>query len=75
MSKHKKRTATTVVKSEKESNEKLISRFNKTVQASRVVQMAKERLFHKGKPSRIKVREAAVKREEYRKIREKQRYL
>lgn len=62
-------------KSSKESNEKLLSRFQKKVQGSRVLIMAKERMYYKKPMKKGGIRKRAIMREHYRAIREKQKYL
>lgn len=59
----------------KESNEKLISRFQKKVQGSRIVLMAKERMYYKKPLKKSEIRRRAVMREYYRAQREKKKYL
>lgn len=72
---HKKRTAIHVTKMPKESNEKLASRFQKKVQGSRVILMAKDLVYHKGNLTKEEIRARAIMRDKYREVREKQRYL
>ena len=62
-------------KNQKESNEKLISRFQKKVQGSRVIVMAKERMHFKKPIKKRHIRTRAIMREHYRSLREKQKYL
>lgn len=62
-------------KNPKESNEKLISRFQKKVQGSRIILMSKERIYFKKPLKKRLVRARAIKREFYRAQREKQKYL
>jgi ribosomal protein S21 len=63
-----------VVKNDKESVDRVISRFNKKVQASRILLKKRtSRYFSKDDTKRI-TRRKAVKREEYRAIREKNRF-
>lgn len=64
-----------LVKNAKESNEKLISRFQKKVQGSRIITLTKERMHFKKPLKKGKIRARAIKREEYRSVREKQKYL
>ncbi|MBI5412782.1 hypothetical protein HZA42_00355 [Candidatus Peregrinibacteria bacterium] len=62
-------------KSPKESNEKLISRFQKKVQGSRILLLVKEKMyFRKPKKSGF-IRKKAIMRDHYRALREKQKYL
>ena len=63
-----------VVKRDKESNERLITRFNKKVQASRKILKVREQRYHKGKPTKRYVRAGAVMRENYRAKRERNRF-
>ncbi len=62
------------IKKQNESNERLISRFKKVVQRSRIIMDAKKGRYHKQKPSKKYVRESAVKREFYRKKRTKEQF-
>lgn len=63
-----------VVKNDKESVDRVISRFNKKVQASRILLKKRtNRYFSKPDTKRI-TRRKAVKREEYRELREKNRF-
>ena len=55
-----------VTKREKESNERVISRFTKTVQASRKIPAVRGKRYHSKADTKVKVRAGAVKREEYR---------
>ncbi|HLG25940.1 MAG TPA: 30S ribosomal protein S21 [Candidatus Gracilibacteria bacterium] len=66
--------ALTIVKNPKESVDRLISRFNKKVQASRVLLEVRTRRYFKKKPKKLKVRMAAIMRERYRSQREKMQY-
>lgn len=61
------------IKKQNESNERLLSRFKKLVQRSRVMEQKRNRYF-KTKPTKKFVREAAVKREYYRTKRERAKY-
>lgn len=74
MSAHKNRKAIHITKNPKESNEKMIARFQKKVQGSRVVIMAKERKYYKKPFKKKEIRARAIMREHYRSLREKQRY-
>lgn len=65
----------TLKKNPKESNEKLISRFQKKVQKSRIVLQAKERMYFKKPVKKGAIRKRAIMREHYRSVREKQKYL
>ena len=62
------------IKKSNESNERLISRFKKTVQRSRVLLNAKQHRFHEQKPRKLFTRQAAVKREHYRAKRAKEQF-
>ena len=62
-------------KNAKESNEKLISRFQKKVQGSRIILLAKERKYFKKPAKKRNIRKKAIMREHYRAVREKQKYL
>lgn len=62
-------------KNSKESNEKLISRFQKKVQGSRIILLAKDRMYYKKPIKKKKIRARAIMREHYRALREKQKYL
>lgn len=55
-----------VVKTEGESTERCITRFNKKVQAARVLNLLKERRYNKKARTRRQVRTAALMREMYR---------
>lgn len=74
MSFHRRR-AIHVIKNPKESNEKLIARFQKKVQGSRIVIEAKEHLTYKKPLKKKEIRAHAIMREHYRSLREKQKYL
>lgn len=62
-------------KSPKESNEKFVSRFQKKVQGSRILTVAKERMHFKKPVKKGRIRAKAMMREHYRTLREKQKYL
>lgn len=72
---HKVRRGIQVMRNSKESNEKLVQRFQKKVQGSRVIVMAKERMYHKKPLKKKHIRARAIMREHYRSIREKSKYL
>ena len=61
------------IKKQNESNERLMSRFKKIVQRSRVMDVKRNRYFKK-KATKTKVRDAAVKRSFYRTKREKAKF-
>lgn len=63
-----------VFKNPKESVDRLISRFNKKVQSSRIILKSKERRYLKKKPSARHMRTAAIMRNHYRAAREKQKF-
>lgn len=64
----------TIIRDEKESNERAIARFNKKVQASRkLLKIREERYWSKPKSDRY-LRKAAVMREKYRSQREKNKF-
>lgn len=62
------------VKKQNESNERLISRFKKMVQRSRIIVNTKQHRFHEQEPRKCAVRQAAVMRSKHRKTREKTQY-
>jgi len=64
----------TVIKNEKESNERCITRFNKLVQASRKLYWLRSNKYNLKKVTKEKMRVGAVMREKYRSIREKNRF-
>ena len=66
--------AITLHRNSKESAERFISRFNKKVQASRVLLLLRERRYYKRKPNKRYMRAAAIMRDFHRLQREKQRY-
>jgi len=61
------------IKKQNESNERLMSRFKKVVQRSRIMNKKRERYFET-KATKKEVRESAVKRAYYRKKRERAKY-
>ena len=63
-----------VVKNKKESNERLISRFNKKVQGSRKILKVRSDRYHSKKDTKRLTRASAIMREHYRSIREKNRF-
>ena len=62
------------IKKQNESNERLISRFKKLTQRSRILMETKRGRFHANKPSKKFTREAAVKRSFFRDKRKKEQY-
>jgi len=63
-----------VVKNDKESVDRVISRFNKKMQGSRIPILKRSRRYHTKPLTKRLVRRKAVKREEYRAIREKNKF-
>ena len=63
-----------VYRNPKESVERMISRFNKKVQASRVLLEVKNRRYWKRAPTKRYLRQAAIMRWFYRDLREKQKF-
>ena len=63
-----------VVKKPKESDERLMARFNKAVQKSKKIQMIRDSRYFSKKPRKIYTRAGAIKREGYRAAREKQKF-
>ena len=69
--------AVAAIRRDTESSEKLISRWNKKAQTARVVNQVKNRrYFDKNKvhPNKLKIKQAALKREEHRAVRRKLQY-
>ena len=64
----------TIWKNNKESNERCITRFNKKVQASRKLLKLRSSRYHNKKLTKRRVRAAAVKRDYYRAIKEKNKF-
>ncbi len=64
----------TVLKNEKESNERCITRFNKLVQASRKLYWLRAHKYNLKSPTRTFVRTSAIMRAKYRALREKNRF-
>jgi ribosomal protein S21 len=62
------------IKKQNESNERLISRFKKVVQRSRVIINSKKHRYHEQKPRKRYIRQSAVKREFYRAKRAKEQF-
>jgi hypothetical protein len=63
-----------VVKRPKESDERLVARFNKEVQKSRKIQRIRETRYRQKAPTRRLVKTAAIMREMYRAKREKNKF-
>lgn len=61
-------------KSDKESNERAITRFNKKVQASRKLLLIREKRYHHRKPNTRVSRIAAIMRDFHRAKREKNKF-
>ncbi len=61
------------IKKDNESNERLMSRFKKVVQRSRIMNQKRNRYFAT-KKTKKQIREAAVSRSSYRKKRERAKY-
>lgn len=64
----------TVVRNPKESPERLIGRFNKKVQQSRIVLAVRATRYHTKKPTGRLIRNAALMREQYRATRAKSKF-
>lgn len=63
-----------IIKNPKESFDRLMGRFNKKVQGSRIVTAVKSRRYYKKPPTKRKIRQAAIMREHYRSQRAKLQY-
>jgi ribosomal protein S21 len=63
-----------VYRNSKESADRLISRFNKKMQASRILLQVKENRYYKKKPNKRYLRQAAIMRDFHRSQREKMKY-
>ncbi len=66
--------AVKVFKNAKESFERFISRFDGSVQRCRIVRLRRERRYHQKEQTKRQTRQSALKREEYRREREKRRF-
>ncbi|PIZ75158.1 hypothetical protein COY05_04690 [Candidatus Peregrinibacteria bacterium CG_4_10_14_0_2_um_filter_38_24] len=64
----------TVWKNEKESNERLVTRFNKKVQSSRKLLKVRSGRYNKKAPTKRLKRIVAVMRESYRSQKEKSKF-
>lgn len=62
------------VKKPNESNERLLSRFKKLVQRSRIIMDAKKEQYHTRQPNKKFVRQAAIMRDNHRKRRSKEQF-
>lgn len=63
-----------IVRRDNEPNDRAINRFIKKVNASRKVQKVRSDRYHSKKLTKGKVRAAAISREKYRAVRNKQRF-
>ncbi|MCT4591956.1 MAG: 30S ribosomal protein S21 [Candidatus Gracilibacteria bacterium] len=57
-----------------ETNEKLIKRFKKQTQRARVIYKVRNNRYHEGVKTKRRVRDEAISREEYRAVREKEKF-
>ncbi len=64
-----------LTKQPKESNEKLMSRFQKKLSGSRIVTLKKERTYFRKSKKIREIRARAMKREMFRSLREKKKYM
>lgn len=64
-----------LTKQPKESNEKLMSRFQKKLSGSRIITMKKERTYFKKPLKKRLIRARAIVREGFRLAREKKKYM
>jgi ribosomal protein S21 len=65
----------TVVKNDKESVDRVISRFNKKVQASRILLVSREKRYRKKALTKRLQRKKAIMREFHRAQKEKKRFV
>ena len=63
-----------VIKNSKESTDRLIARFNKKVQSSRILLEVRERRYYKRPLKKRQVRAKAIMREHHRTQREKMKF-
>jgi len=63
------------IKKQNESNERLISRFKKVVQRSRIILDAKKNKYHVHKPNKKFIRQSAVMRAKHRARREREQFM
>lgn len=63
-----------VIRNPKESVDRLIARFNKKVQSSRILNQLKARRYFKRPLRKREVRAAAIMRTNYRSVREKMKF-
>lgn len=64
----------TIWKSDKESNERAITRFNKKVQASRKLLEVRGKRYHTKPENKRHARKRAIMRDHYRAMREKSKF-
>ena len=64
-----------LVRNSKESSDKLVNRFIKKVQASRIIILAKAGRYFQKPLKKRKIRSAAVMRDHYRELKETRKYL
>lgn len=67
--------AVTVVKNQQESPERFIARFNKRVQQSRILLLARGKRYRRKKPTKRLIKNAALKRAYYRALRQKSKFM
>lgn len=63
-----------VSKKKDESNEKLIKRFKRQTQGARIIPKVRNERYHKRPKTRRRVRDEALARENFRAIREKEKF-
>ncbi len=63
-----------VAKTKNESSDRLIQRFNKKIQQSRMVQMVRDKRYYARKKNKRKIRKAALMREYYRRLKEQMKF-
>ena len=63
-----------VAKTKNESSDRLIRRFNKKIQQSRMVQMVRDKRYYARKKNKRKIRKAALMREYYRRLKEQMKF-
>ncbi len=64
----------TVIRNPKESVDRLVARFNKKVQSSRILLQVKGRRYFKRAVPQRKIRDAAIMRDHYRSQKDKMRF-
>ncbi len=62
-------------KNPNENNDHIYRRFKKAVKEARFVNVLKKERYHKGEPTRSKMRDRALMREQYRAARKKQKFI